>query len=362
MRIFAEKPKTTQQTTSAKSTLAGRTHFGQSHEVDTILHLQRTIGNQAVQRLLEANTRDVKGESGTTGIVRFGHDFSRIPVHATTPIAVQHDGSTAPAGKAGDSPFTFDDRCINSDKLNSDARLNNAFHNNSLLTSAYKGRLDSSPTSSFPSARSDVQLAAGDQPGEAEDVALSGEPGSSEVAAQPESEVLGGDATSIKTSDLSAAEWKNNGALKWWIKWVTDGTSGWIVQKVDSTYSGTRADGTAITNASVGLTPSYYEAWEVASNGTITGSLGATGNRDRWERPNLGALGSQTSLSVKGTVYWTSKDPASSGFTSGGVANAGSLLSSTSAPAGIGSALLVRSAYGTWVSSGAPALPGCFTS
>src|SRR5215467_2994785 len=185
MHICAAKLKTTHQTTSAESTLAGRTHSGQSHEVDTILHLQRTIGNQAVQRLLEANTRDVKEESGTTGIVRFGHDFSRIPVHATTSIAVQHGGSTAPTEKAGDSRFTFDDRCINSDKLNSDLRLKNTFRNNSLLTSAYKGRLDSSPTSSFPAARSDVPLATGDQPGEAEDVALSGEPSSSEVAAQP---------------------------------------------------------------------------------------------------------------------------------------------------------------------------------
>ena len=174
--------------------------------------------------------------------------------------------------------------------------------------------------------------------------------------------ILGGNATSITTSNLSGPEWKNNGQFKWWINWATDGTSGWIVQKIENTYSGTRADGTPITNASVGVTPLYYEAWEVATTGTITGSLGRTGNRDRWERPNLGSLGSQTSFSMKGTVYWTSTDPASSGFTSPGVANAGSLLSSTSAPAGIGSPLLVRGAHGTWFSDGTPALPGCFIS
>lgn len=306
MRTFAKNLKATQQPTSPKTATANRSHFGQVREANSILDLQRTIGNQAIQHLLEANTRDVKGESDPTGIVRFG--------------------------------------------------------NNSLLTSAYKGRLDSSPTSSFLSARSEAQLTAGDQPDESGEVALGGDPVTSEADAQPQSGALGGDAASISTSNLSAAEWKNNGEFKWWIRWVTDGTSGWIVQKIENTYSGTRADGTAITNASLGVTPSYYEAWEVASNGTITGSLGATGNRDRWERPALGALGSPTNFSMKGTVYWTSRDPASSGFTSRGVANAGSLLSSTSAPAGIGSPLLVRNAYGTWASNGSPALPGCFTS
>lgn len=74
MRTFVEKPKVTQQTT-----LANRAHFGQSHDVSSILHLQRTIGNQAVQRMLRTNTEDGKGDSNAT-FARFGHDFSKIPV------------------------------------------------------------------------------------------------------------------------------------------------------------------------------------------------------------------------------------------------------------------------------------------
>jgi hypothetical protein len=89
MRTFAQKPKATQQTTSAKSTIPGRAHFGQSREVNSILHLQRTIGNQAVQRLLEVNTGDVKGDSTTTEIARFGHDFSRVRVHGSAPALAQ---------------------------------------------------------------------------------------------------------------------------------------------------------------------------------------------------------------------------------------------------------------------------------
>ncbi|MBC8029981.1 MAG: hypothetical protein H7Z16_07705 [Pyrinomonadaceae bacterium] len=338
----------------------------QRHQ-ETSLHrsplMRYMIGNQAVQVLPHTNDEGHKVRPGTLATTRFAHDFSRIPVHTTIPTAVQHSGSVAPAGKAEDSRFTFDNRRFNWDKLNSDARLNNAFHNNSPLTNAYKGGLDSSRTSRFPSTRSSTHLVAGDRPDESEGLVLGGEAdGNAATAAAPQAGAIGGDATSISTANLSAPEWKNNGEFKWWIKWATDGTKGWIVQQIENTYSGTRADGTAITNASMGAEPSYYEAWEVAASGTITGSLGATGNRDRWQRPALGALGSPTSFSMKGTVYWTSKDPAASGFTSGGVGNAGALLSSKSAPAGIGSALLVRSAHGMWAKDGTQMWPGCFTS
>jgi hypothetical protein len=57
--------------------------------VDSILHLKRTIGNQAVQRLLEGNTRNGKEDSSITSIPLFGHDFSQIPVHASAPVGVQ---------------------------------------------------------------------------------------------------------------------------------------------------------------------------------------------------------------------------------------------------------------------------------
>lgn len=87
MRTFAQKPKTTQPTTLAKSTILSRPHIGQARAPNSILNLQRTIGNQAVQRLLKANSDDVKRASVTTGIARFGHDFSGIPVHAPAEFA-----------------------------------------------------------------------------------------------------------------------------------------------------------------------------------------------------------------------------------------------------------------------------------
>lgn len=81
MRTFAQKPKATQQIMPAKSMIPRRPGLGQNQEVDSILHLQRTIGNQAVQRMLQTHTEEVNvGLTGTPS-PRFGHDFSRIPVH-----------------------------------------------------------------------------------------------------------------------------------------------------------------------------------------------------------------------------------------------------------------------------------------
>ena len=89
MRTFAQKPKATQQTTSAKSTIPSRTHFGQSREVNSMLHLQRTIGNQAVQRLLQTHAEELKAGLTGTASPRFGHDFSQIPIYATAPVRTQ---------------------------------------------------------------------------------------------------------------------------------------------------------------------------------------------------------------------------------------------------------------------------------
>ena len=67
MRTVAQKPKAPQRTTSAKPAIPGRAWTGQSPAGDPILHLQRTIGNQAVQRLLEADTGDDKAPVQLSG-------------------------------------------------------------------------------------------------------------------------------------------------------------------------------------------------------------------------------------------------------------------------------------------------------
>ena len=100
MRTFIHKPKASQPTTSDKSMVPGRAHIGQSREVNSILHLQRTIGNQAVQRMLQTDAQEPEAELTGPASLRFAHDFSRIPIYPPAAGAIQ---TKLAINKLGDS-------------------------------------------------------------------------------------------------------------------------------------------------------------------------------------------------------------------------------------------------------------------
>ncbi len=89
MWTFTHKPKTTQLNTSAKSTIPGRAHFGQSRDLNSILHLQRPIENQKMRGILQTQTEELN--TGLTDPVpsRFRHNFSQIPIYPLAAKAVQ---------------------------------------------------------------------------------------------------------------------------------------------------------------------------------------------------------------------------------------------------------------------------------
>ena len=91
MRTFAEKSKTAPLARPARSPTAGRVRLGQSREVSSILHPQRTVGNQAVQRMppkqddkkaeLEFHARmsfTTRSGSSSTGPSEEGYTFLEI--------------------------------------------------------------------------------------------------------------------------------------------------------------------------------------------------------------------------------------------------------------------------------------------
>lgn len=80
MRTFAKKPKAAQKTTSAKSPKLSRSFVGQGRDINSILHLQRMIGNQAVLRLLQTATENIDANSASSTSTGVFHDFSRIRV------------------------------------------------------------------------------------------------------------------------------------------------------------------------------------------------------------------------------------------------------------------------------------------
>jgi hypothetical protein len=81
MHTFEQKAKATRQANIARLVRPGRIPAERNCEVNFLLHLQRTIGNQAAQRVLEGNSGDLKGDPTTTGTARLGHDSIQIPIH-----------------------------------------------------------------------------------------------------------------------------------------------------------------------------------------------------------------------------------------------------------------------------------------
>jgi len=89
MRTFAHQQSQPQKPVSSSLVRPNKATSGQNHHSHPILHLQRTIGNQAVHRLLQTHAEEFN--AGLTGkeLPLFGHNFSLIPLHSPTGGAIQ---------------------------------------------------------------------------------------------------------------------------------------------------------------------------------------------------------------------------------------------------------------------------------
>jgi hypothetical protein len=159
-------------------------------------------------------------------------------------------------------------------------------------------------------------------------------------------------ATTISSRTTTPARWGANGEFEWVVAFDTNATNGWIVQEVANTYNPQDATGKPLGPPHA--TPLYYEAWAVDASSVVTPN--PTGSNDWWLRPNRGN-NTKGDWSMTAKVYFTTTDPKTQGFTSGGVPDAGILLSSTTAPSGLGTVKLNRKADGKWDSSSTPAVP-----
>jgi hypothetical protein len=89
MKVYAQKQNQPQQQVSPSITRSSAKFLAANYGVHPIMHLQRTIRNQAVQRLLEANAEALELGSDAPATTRFTHDFSRISVYGKTPVKLQ---------------------------------------------------------------------------------------------------------------------------------------------------------------------------------------------------------------------------------------------------------------------------------
>jgi hypothetical protein len=89
MRNFAHKQRQSQKPLS--SSLA-RPHLappGQTHHEHPLLHLQRTIGNQAVLQMVQTHMEESDVGLTTAASPRFGHDLCRMPIYTSTTGTLQ---------------------------------------------------------------------------------------------------------------------------------------------------------------------------------------------------------------------------------------------------------------------------------
>jgi hypothetical protein len=123
MKTFAQKQNQPQKTGSSSFARSNTGILGPNHHANPLLHLQRTIGNQAVQRPLRTSGQEL--ETGLNGMASplFVYDFSRIPIHppAAATASVQPSSATQPrrveCARGGDRC----PRCVGKEKIDSNA-------------------------------------------------------------------------------------------------------------------------------------------------------------------------------------------------------------------------------------------------
>ncbi len=98
MCTFASRQRPSHQTKSGYSKAHGRGTSAHNCTAGAIFQLQPTIGNQAVQRLLQTNPEGLQVESDTTVSACFAIDLSRIPVNACAPVQTQTKLTINPPG------------------------------------------------------------------------------------------------------------------------------------------------------------------------------------------------------------------------------------------------------------------------
>src|SRR5215210_6581844 len=85
MRTLAQKRP---QTMSAKSAAPHRAHVEQSRAASPIQQLQRRIGNQALQRMLQG-VSNAKENAPASERAHTHPDFSEVPVRGSVPVGIQ---------------------------------------------------------------------------------------------------------------------------------------------------------------------------------------------------------------------------------------------------------------------------------
>lgn len=117
MRSFAQKQNQSQRQVASSLARSNMTTPGPNHHMHHVLHVQYTIGNQAVQRTLQTNAEELEVDSTSTAASRFTYDFSRIPLHAPAAGRIHQRTTTGDAQARTAPPIAHEVLCSSGQPL-----------------------------------------------------------------------------------------------------------------------------------------------------------------------------------------------------------------------------------------------------
>jgi Domain of unknown function (DUF4157) len=89
VRTLTQRQMSAQKAAPSSLARPNRTAPGPVPVNHALLRLQRTVGNQAVQRMLQAHAEGRRAGPAASTSPRFGHDFIRIPIHLPAAGVIQ---------------------------------------------------------------------------------------------------------------------------------------------------------------------------------------------------------------------------------------------------------------------------------
>jgi len=278
------------------------TRAGQELLAHELTHVVQQSGE--VQRLVQANRGGMETSSDAAATTRFGHDFSRIPIHSLQQAPVRTERTPRSQGVP---PGVAKGETLGDEELFSP---------------------------------------------------LKGEPG---TETEGESATKGEGAKKVKKTELAAPTAGECGAYSWKVRFSVENTdattTGYVVQKVDVTYARKDCIGNDKPVTGIGTFP-YWEAWGVRGGKVFIGDTASEHNADTYADP---AMGDRTygSIAVKGTAEFFPNVTLPAHMKANNPATqAGALRSSTTDPAlagGTGS--IPHDLTASWDCCG-PLLPG----
>lgn len=228
MRIHAQKQNQPQQQASTNIIRSNAERLTASPIAHSIMHLQRSIGNQAVQRVLQAYAGGLEVNSDTSPSTHSGHDFNRIPLHTSV-------SKMAQSSRVGDSRENDYEQPPN--------------------------RIDE-----YASGKGDVKV--------------NGEIGTKSAEARGDEALEASLSTDtppkLTMKTVSGPTDGMCGRFRWIIQWVLDKVSpkgGLVVQKLNSKYDVKDCDGKPVIAPKEVYDPSwfpYWEAWEIKPGQKVT--------------------------------------------------------------------------------------------